>query len=630
MIHWLEDIDERDASRLGTKAANLASLLEHGFDVPKGFVIEASFFQDLLTSQGVKDRIEQELDQVDVEDLASLREASTQIQRMIDDVSLPDDAVEEIEDAYENINISQKVRNAGDKAVELVGGQRETEFVAVRGHATDDSPGVYDTYIGVNGKDSVRSKIREAWKSYYSPEAIYYRAKRGNDAPFTVLVQKMVEPEISGTVFTRDPFDGTERIVVESMYGIGSALSRGSVIPDRYVVDRASGRLESIDVAEKSWKIERDPSTGSTVKHRVPSDQQDERSLDADDLSDTVRTALDIEKEFDRPVRVEFSIGRNKTYILDVSGVEEAAANMATDAEEQETLLEGTPVSSGQASGAAAVIYEAGETEELDPNRVAVGINAEPNLLPLIGQGRAAVTDKGGMASSAAVLARTFDTPLIAGCGNATDILSSGEDITVDCNSGAVIEGNEPATTDETEHADGPSPVTAEQQPVNALTATSLLTINERVEDADGTVAMRYTDVDDPEWVLEAGKPENRIHRSMPDDFRGGGLLVEDYATVLRLEEAVERQASSVFLDVDALAQDGEREAVEQAIRKAVQDTDDRECAVIVDSPDDRLIGTAVEAGVDSLVVPPEDFHDVQQRVERAERSFMLERLREL
>jgi pyruvate,water dikinase len=628
MIHWLEEVDESDRRTVGQKAATLGELMDGSYSVPRGFLIEADFFETLLADNDLRERIASELDGLDTSDRTDLQRASERIQSWIDDITIPDSRIEEIEEAYEQINLDHKVRNAGEKAVELVGGQRETPFVAVRGHDTSGTDGIYDTYLGINGKDAVVSRIQEAWKSYYSPLALKRRAEGNGAGSFTVMVQSMAEPEVSGTVFTRDPFNGDDEIVVESVYGIGSSLTDGTAVPDRFRVDRETGRLSDRDIATKEWKIERDPATGSTVKHRVPDSRQDERSLSSDQLSEVVNTALEIDRRHDRPVRVDVSIGRNKTYILDVTGIERA---QDTDEEtDTDSLLEGVRAAPGTGSGRLAVVYEDNDITGIEDGSVVASINASPALGLLSGDVAAIVTEKGGIASSLASIARQDGIPLLVGCRDATDILEAGKEVTVDCTTGTVQEGQARTTA-----SDGPEIAPAEDkrgetETSAAITATGILTVNETVDGADGTVAMRYSDVRDPDWVLEAGSPDRRIHQQMKESFQGGGFLVEDYADVLRLAEARERDATHVFLDITSLQQQGSDAAVQRAIEEAVAATDGTACSLILDEPDESLIMTAVEAGVDNVVVPPDRFGAFQQHIERAERGFILDRLRDM
>lgn len=629
MIHWLEEVNESDRRTVGQKAATLGELMDGSYSVPRGFIIEADFFKSLLAENDLKGRIKSALEDLDPNDRTELRQTSERIQSWIEGITIPDSRIEEIEEAYEQINLDHKVRNAGEKAVELVGGQRETPFVAIRGHDTGGTDGIYDTYLGINGKDAVVNRIQEAWKSYYSPLALKRRAEaNGAAGSFTVMVQSMVEPEVSGTIFTRDPFNGDEDIVIESVYGIGSSLTDGTAVPDRFRVDRETGRLSDRDIATKEWKIERDPATGSTVKHRVPDSRQDERSLSSDQLSGIVNTALDIDRQHDRPVRVDVSIGRNKTYILDVTGIERARdTDEGTDAD---SLIDGVRAAPGTGSGRLAVVYEDNDITDIEDGSVVTSINASPALGLLAGDVAAIVTEKGGISSSLASIARKDGIPLLVGCENATEILDPGTEVTVDCAASTVREGKatspsreQPATTRESDEQD-----TADVS--TAITATGILTVNETIDGADGTVAMRYSDVRDPDWVLEAGSPDRRIHQQMKDSFQGGGFLVEDYADVLRLAEARQRDATHVFLDITSLQQQGAQAAVQRAIEEAVEATDGTACSLILDEPDEDLVRTAVEAGVDNVVVPPDRFETFQQHIERAERGFILDRLRDM
>ncbi|MDY6778143.1 MAG: hypothetical protein SVU32_05730, partial [Candidatus Nanohaloarchaea archaeon] len=228
----------------------------------------------------------------------------------------------------------------------------------------------------------------------------------------------------------------------------------------------------------------------------------------------------------------------------------------------------------------------------------------------------------GAISSNLAQLDRNFDVPMLVNASSATDILTDGSRVTLDCVNGTVIEGS-------VEPLDRPEP--AQRQPLDRpqLTATDLYTLSEQVEHADGTVSIGQGHVRGATWSINAENPQKRIHSEFRDDFQGGAVLVDSFADILRLDEAHKNGATKAFLHLDRLAQEGPQEAVEHALETAQRDSHP-ECAVIMHSPSPDLLRKAVENGIETVVVPPDRFDEAQRYLEREERRFMLSKLRDL
>ncbi|MDY6774150.1 MAG: PEP/pyruvate-binding domain-containing protein, partial [Candidatus Nanohaloarchaea archaeon] len=284
-LKWLDEAEEE--REVGKKASNLNSARKAGLEVPKGFVITAPTFEQFVQENGLEERIQEILGRTDRNDLDSLRRAENQIKSLIDGEEVSEELREELEEAYEKINMSEEVRSAGEEAVDLVGGQRETEFVAVRSSPTGARiPGAHHSELNVNGKDAVVEAVKDCWASLYSTEALSLEEDLGNIHSMAVIVQRMVEPEVSGSAYSRDPLQGSETLI-ESVWGLGTGLSSGTITPDRYRVDE-QGRVESEEIANKGWKIVRDPTSGKNLKQRVSSDRRSSGSLERERLGDVV------------------------------------------------------------------------------------------------------------------------------------------------------------------------------------------------------------------------------------------------------------------------------------------------------------------------------------------------------
>jgi len=179
----------------------------------------------------------------------ALREAEETAAELILETPLPD-VREEIVERY---------RTMGD-------GDDEA-FVAVRSSATaEDLPdssfaGQQETFLNVREQDLIR-RVKECWASLFTQRAIYYRQQRGfphADVDIAVVVQRMVDAEKSGVMFTSHPSTGDPQITIEAAWGLGEAVVSGTVSPDNYVYDRERGAVDEVTVADKKVEWSKTP-----------------------------------------------------------------------------------------------------------------------------------------------------------------------------------------------------------------------------------------------------------------------------------------------------------------------------------------------------------------------------------
>jgi pyruvate, water dikinase len=235
-----------DVELAGGKGASLARMTAFGMPVPPGFVVpaealEAALSDTVIAIRGVLARGERG------EELATVAEEAVALVRAADSSgAFP----REIADAYARL---------GDEVP-----------VAVRSSATaEDSEtasfaGQQETYLHVQGVDPIVKRIRDCWCSFFTERALFYRSKKGSlgDLGMAVVVQRMVEPDVSGVMFTIDPTKGRrDRMIVEAVYGLGEGVVSGQLTPDHYVLAR-DGRLKRRKLANQPYAIVHDPAGG--------------------------------------------------------------------------------------------------------------------------------------------------------------------------------------------------------------------------------------------------------------------------------------------------------------------------------------------------------------------------------
>lgn len=634
-IQWLSECSSDDTRSIGRKAAALAQLDGADLSTPRGFVIPAQVFEQFVRQNDIEQEVQRLLNGTDRNDRSAVQRTANQIRSRVMDASLTDEEREALHQAYAHINMSNEVRNAGEEAAELVGGQRETEFVAVRASPTGERmPGVHHTAVNVNGKDAVVDAVKQTWASLYSAAALRMEPHLGDIHSMAVIVQRMVEPDVSGAV----QIDADRSTYcVEALWGLGTALADGNATPDMYTLGQ-DGTVRSTEIATKGWKVTRDPTSGKTLKQRVPGNERGQRCLDSSALEDVFSAAQTVGERWRGPLQVAFARDRNRTVVLDVTRIEQPATTNGE--QESEPLVRGRGTRNGTASGPVTILYSDTETSAIEHGDVVVAVDGAERFIHVLPDIGAFVADDGGITSNLALLAASYGVPYVTGTGNGTDMLTRGETVTVNAITGTVHEGDTETDAEQTDVSMRHSSADA-----GHLTATQVKAIGQEPHpDAEGVVVPDYVhgrmavslaEEHHPEqvWVRtdKAQQPNlGVLEHAGAEDVRGKGVVLQSYGGVLRTRNLVDRQAAFVGLDVDALQADGGREALHNAIEQVAMEAGPCETAVLLPDVDRALIDHAVEHGIDTVAVPPDHVPAARRAVAKAERRFMLDRLRQL
>jgi len=296
------------------------------------------------------------------------------------------------------------------------------------------------------GKDEVVEKVKKCWGSLFTPRAIYYRVQKGfqhEDVSIAVVVQKMVNSEKSGVMFTSHPVTGEKRCIIEAVFGLGEAIVSGLVTPDTYVYNRESRKLEEVKVGEKKFMLTKQD--GKTVKVELDAEKANERVLSDDEIEKLVTLGELIEDHYGKPQDVEWAIEDGKIYIVQSRPVttirEEKDAEEVKAAVEGKILLKGLGASPGIASGKVKVIFSEKEISKVGEGDILVTTMTTPDMVPAMKRAAAIVTDEGGMTCHAAIVSRELGVPAVVGTREATKILKDGMVVTVDGEKGIIYEG---------------------------------------------------------------------------------------------------------------------------------------------------------------------------------------------
>jgi pyruvate,water dikinase len=526
-VLWLDDIGSDDLETVGGKAASLGEL--HGADlpVPPAFVVTAATYRAFIEESGIETELFEAVD-VDAEDSEALADATAEAQRLITETPLPESVRAEILAAYDDLG--------------------ENASVAVRSSATaEDLPGAsfagqQETYLNVT-REELLDCVRDCWASLFTQRALYYRQEQGfahDVVDIAVVVQRMIDAEKSGVMFTSHPSTGEPVVTVEAAWGLGEAVVSGAVTPDNYVVERESGDIREETVAEKKVMHVRDEETGETVERPVPEERRGRRVLEDEELADLVALGEAIERYYGQPQDVEWAIDDDinllqsrpittidgessgaggtdgPTAETDITGqvgatnggTTDGGSNNATGADGSgDVLLSGIGASPGQAAGGASIVGKLDELDKVGEGDIIVAEMTTPDMVPAMKRADGIVTDEGGMTSHAAIVSRELGVPAIVGVETATSQLEDGQPITIDGQKGTIERGAaEPETEDPVEAVRPDTPV----KPMTATEVKVNVSIPEAAKRAAATGADGVGLLRTEHMVLSLGRTPDR------------------------------------------------------------------------------------------------------------------------
>ncbi|MBO4763582.1 MAG: phosphoenolpyruvate synthase [Candidatus Methanomethylophilaceae archaeon] len=433
----VNELRKTDIPIVGGKGANLGELTMAGFPVPNAFVLTTAAYDYFIEKSKIMSLINDELNAIDRNSDDSLAKASANIRAVFEKFEIPKDLKEDIVKSY------TKLFSKGKEG-----------FVAVRSSATaEDLPdasfaGQQETYLNVHGEADLFDKIIKCWSSLFTARAIAYREKQGfshEEVKLAVVVQKMVNSDVSGIMFTVNPNSGVKEIVIEAGYGLGEAIVGGEVTPDTYKVDKETMKLKDKRVSTQKWKYTKSKD-GKTVKVDIDADKIKAQKVDDRRICEIAEIGRQIEIHYGKPMDMEWCVEDGKVFIVQARpitavGNSETNETVAVD-DSQDIITTGLGASPGLASGKVVIYDESMSLDVVKDGDVLVTSMTMPDMVPAMSRAAAIVTDEGGMTCHAAIISRELGTPCVVGTGNATSILSDGMMITVDGTTGTVYKGD--------------------------------------------------------------------------------------------------------------------------------------------------------------------------------------------
>jgi pyruvate,water dikinase len=332
-------------------------------------------------------------------------------------------------------------------------------LVAVRSSATaEDLPeasfaGQQRTFLNIQGADEVVSAVQACWSSLFEPRAIFYREEQGFDhfkVGIAVPVQKMIQSEASGVMFTVEPLSNdTTKILIEAIYGLGEAIVSGDVTPDQYLLDKNVIRIVDKKVHKQEWQliINIDAPSGdleTNIKVAVAAVKQSKQKLVDKDIIALAELGKNIEDWYKFPQDIEWAKQGTQLFILQtrpITTLKPKDTGKIFRKIEAQAILTGVAASPGIAVGPVKLVPAASEIDKVKNGDVLVAEMTTPDFVPAMKRAAAIVTDRGGRTAHAAIVSRELGIPCVVGTEVATKTLKDGQEITVDGFGGEVYAG---------------------------------------------------------------------------------------------------------------------------------------------------------------------------------------------
>lgn len=451
---WFEQLERKDVDIVGGKSSSLGEMTaKTDVPVPYGFATTAYAYRYFIKESGLEEKMRSILSELtDVENSALLRDVSARLRDAIMAEKMPQDLQDAIGAAY--VELGKRVGE-------------ENPYVAVRSSATaEDLPdasfaGQQDTYLNVQGAETIITKVKECYASCFTDRAVYYREKQGFDhieVALSAVVQMMVFSKTSGVMFTVNVATGDDNnILIEAAFGLGEYVVQGTVTPDNYTISKHDHKIIDRCVNEQDIMLVRKKG-GDCEEVQVPEELRKVQTLTDEQILELADYAKKIEKHYGCYMDMEWGVDErtNKIWILQArpetvwsrrnkeggAKVQESKSMTTTD---HKVIVKGLPASPGKVSGRVHVILDPSRIDEFKEGEILVTEMTAPDWVPAMKKAKAIVTDSGGMTCHASIVSRELGIPCIVGTKSrgeaATVTIPDGIDVTIDATHGVVYEG---------------------------------------------------------------------------------------------------------------------------------------------------------------------------------------------
>lgn len=296
------EINKDLAYSTGGKGASLGEMTNAGIPVPDGFVVLSSTFDYFLNETDLAQEIEAILKTVDHKAIHTVEFASEKIRGLIEAQEVPKDIADEVIETFKAL---------------------KSEFVAVRSSATAEDgaehawAGQLDSFLNTT-EENLLENMRKCWSSLFTPRAIFYRFEKElhlTDISVAVVVQKMIQSEVSGIAFSVHPItEDQNQLIIEAGYGLGEAIVSGSITPDSYVIEKDTKRIIDKNISDQKKAIIKEGTHNNWVM--IDRDKRGLQKLSDDQIGSLSDIIIKIETHYGFPCDIEWALEKENFYIV--------------------------------------------------------------------------------------------------------------------------------------------------------------------------------------------------------------------------------------------------------------------------------------------------------------------------
>ncbi|MDP2672625.1 MAG: phosphoenolpyruvate synthase [Nanoarchaeota archaeon] len=449
-VKWFSELNKDSGAVAGGKGANLAEIFNLKVPVPPGFVVTAQAYDYFIKKARLDEKIKNILSKINYEDTKQLDESTKQIRELIINSEFPEEMKQEIIEAYETLSFTDYDIKESE-ALEILEANSEPVFVAVRSSATTEDlaeasfAGQQDTYLNIKGNEELIDKVKKCFASLFTSRATYYRIKKGfkhEQASLAVVVQKMINSDKSGVMFSKDPNYKSDNVVMEAVFGLGEGIVSGRITPDKYEISK---KLEILDkkISDKRIAMTRS-SSGENITIKLKEEKSKEQVLTTHEIKMLAEYGLKLEEHYKKPQDIEFAIEDDKIFIVQtrpITTLEKRVEKTGHTELKGEIILTGLAASPGIAVGEVKIVREINDLQKIKEGDILVTEMTNPDMVVTMQKSAGIITDEGGLTAHAAIVSREMGIPCIVGTRGATAKLKEGDIITMDAYSGKIYKG---------------------------------------------------------------------------------------------------------------------------------------------------------------------------------------------
>lgn len=447
----VDEITVNHTSEVGGKMSRLCEVHNRlNIPIPDGFCLAAKCFENFFSQEGLYSKVDEAISSIDFNDNAQVQQVSRVIQALIIGSPIPQIIEKTILDEYDEL-----ARKHGNV------------LVSVRSSAVGEDDlhfsfaGLHYTALNVSRGNLVDACF-EVLISKYLPQSLVYRyltGLRDVDMPMSIGCLQMLDSEVSGVLFTKDPMGNKDEMTIQAVRGLGTKVADGSVEAQEYIVERSdSCRILAFKPGNQDYKAA-PRSTDGLYEEKVPDDLKLKPCLNQDQIKKIVTYALKIEQFYECPQDIEWAIDKNgEVYILQCrplaisdtasADTEPGVASGKSNIERTVLIEKGECASPGIGSGNVFLLNRSKDLVNFPSGGILVVKKTSPELTRVLHKASGLVADIGNTTGHLAIIARELKIPVLVNTGDGTSLLSNDMPVTVDAGANKVYLGidKEPGT----------------------------------------------------------------------------------------------------------------------------------------------------------------------------------------